>query len=99
MDLYKEFNRVKREDYLFATEVFVKVAEGAVMDFGKALAKWRDRDLRSRATGFKKKKVTETGAFRAASGVDHIAYDGKRRVQIQVVFGQTGLDSAEGHPP
>ena len=53
------------------------------MDFGKALANWRIRDIRSRTTRFKKKKATETEAFRAASGVDHIAYDGKRRIQLQ----------------
>ena len=83
MDVYKEFNKVKREDYPFATEVSTKVAEGAFMDFGRALSNWRNRDLRSRAPRFKKKKATETGAFRAASGVDHIAYDGKRRIQLQ----------------
>ena len=37
MDVYKEFNRVKREDYPFATEVSTKVAEGAFMDFGRSL--------------------------------------------------------------
>ena len=99
MDAYKEFNKVKREDYPFATEVFVKVAEGAFMDFGKALANRRNRDLKSKSQTFKKKKATGTRAFRAASGMDHIAYDGKRRVQIQVLFGQTGLDPPEGHPP
>ena len=82
MDVYKEFNKVKHEGYPFSTEVSVKVAEGAFMDFGKALANWRNRDLRSRAPRFKKKKATETGTFRAASGVDHIAYRGKRRIQL-----------------
>ena len=82
MAIYREFNRVKREDYPFVTEVSSKVAEGAFMDFGKAVDNWRNRELRSRAPKFKKKKFTDTGSFRAASGVDHISYNGKRRIQL-----------------
>ena len=82
MAIYKEFNRVKREDYSFVTEVSSKVAEGAFMDFDKAVDNWRNRELRSRAPKFKKKKATGIGSFRAASGVDHISYNGKRRIQL-----------------
>ena len=82
MDIYKGFNRVKREDYPFVTEVSSKVAEGAFLDFGRSIANWRNRELRSSAPKFKKKKATGAGSFRAASGVDHISYNGKRRIQL-----------------
>ena len=84
-DLYKAFNACKREDYPFATEVASRVAEGAFMDFGKAVANWRNTGLRARAPRFVKKKTTGTGSFRAASGVGQIRYNGKRRITLPVI--------------
>ena len=82
MDIYKEFNSIKRDEYLFTTEVSSRVAEGAFMDFGKALSNWRNKELRARAPRFKRKKTTGAGSFRAASGVREITYNGKRRIQL-----------------
>ena len=84
-DIYKAFNACKREDYPFATEAASRVAEGAFMDFGKAVANWRNPDLRARAPKFLKKKLTGSGSFRAASGVAQIRYDGKRRVRLPLI--------------
>ena len=36
-DIYQAFNACKQEDYPFVTEVSYRVAEGAFMDFGKAI--------------------------------------------------------------
>lgn len=82
MDINKEFNAVKRAEYPFATEVASRVAEGAFMDFGRALANWRNRDLKARAPTFKKKRATGSGSFLAASGVDQLRYNEKRRIQL-----------------
>ena len=81
-DIYKEFNACKRQDYPFATEVASRVAEGAFMDFGKALANWRNPKVKARAPAFRKRKATGTGSFRAASGTAQIRYNGKRRIQL-----------------
>ena len=81
-DIYKAFNECKREDYLFTTEVASRVAEGAFMDFGKAVANWRNPGLNARAPRFRKRKLTGSGSFRAASGVTQIKYNGKRRIQL-----------------
>ena len=82
MDINKEFNAVKKADYPFATQVASRVAEGAFMDFGRALANWNNRNLKARAPTLKKKKATGTGSFRAASGTDQLGYNGKRRIQL-----------------
>ena len=81
-DIYKAFNDCKHEDYPFVTEVVSRVAEGAFMDFGKAIDNWRNPKLKARAPRFKRRKLTRTGSFRAASGVDQIRYNGKRRIQL-----------------
>ena len=45
-DIYKAFNACKHEDYPFVTEVASRVAEGAFMDFGSAMANWRNPNTR-----------------------------------------------------
>ena len=52
------------------------------MDFGRAITNWRNPNTRTRALKFKRKKLTGTGSFRAASGVTQIRYNGKRRIQL-----------------
>lgn len=52
------------------------------MDFGKALANWRNPKAKARAPAFRKRKATGTGSFRAASGTAQIRYNGKRRIQL-----------------
>ena len=81
-DIYKAFNACKHEDYPFVTEVASRVAEGAFMDFGRAITNWRNPNTRTRAPKFKRKKPTGTGSFRAASGATQIRYNGKRRIQL-----------------
>ena len=81
-DIYKAFNACKHEDYPFVTEVASRVAEGAFMNFGSAMANWRNPNTRTRAPKFKHEKLTGTGSFRAASGVTQIRYNGKRRIQL-----------------
>ena len=81
-DIYKAFNDCKREDYPFVTEVVSRVAEGAFMDFGRAIDNWRNPKLKARAPRFKRRKLTGAGSFRAASGVNQIRYNGKRRIQL-----------------
>ena len=84
-DLYKAFTACKGEDYPFVTEVASRVAEGAFMDFGKAMANWRNTGLKARAPRFIKRKITGTGSFRAASDVAQIRYNGKRRVTLPII--------------
>ena len=84
-DIYKAFNACKHEDYPFVTKVASRVAEGAFMDFGKAVANWRNPNTRTRAPKFLKRKLTGEGSFRAASGVQQIRYNGKRRVRMPVI--------------
>lgn len=44
-DLNREINAAKHTDFPFITEVHHRVAEGAVRDFGKAVANWRNPEL------------------------------------------------------
>ena len=81
-DIYKAFNACKRQDYPFVTEVNSRVAEAAFMNFGKAIANWRNPELKAMAPKFKRKKLTGAGSFRAASGVTQIKHNGKRRIQL-----------------
>ena len=90
-NLNMAFNACKREDYPFVTEVASRVAEGAFMDFGTAVANWRNQQLKARAPRFIKRKSTGTGNFRAASGVREIRYNGRRRIKLPVV-GSLKLD-------
>ena len=84
-DIYKAFNACKHEDYPFVTKVASRVAEGAFMDFGKAVANWRNPNTRPRVPRFLKRKLTGEGSFRAASGVQQIRYNRKRRVRLPVI--------------
>ena len=61
------------------------------MDFGSAMTNWRNPEAKARAPEFKRKKLTGTGSFRAASGVTQIKYSGKRRIQLPVL-GSVKLD-------
>ena len=90
-DIYIAFNDCKKEDYPFVTEVASRVAEGAFMDFGHAIANWRNPDLKASAPTFVKRKLTGEGSFRAASGVAQIKYNGKRRIRLPVI-GSVKLD-------
>ena len=81
-DIYKAFNACKKEDYPFVKEVSNRVVEGAFMDFGKAVANWRNPKLGTRAPRLKRRKLTGVGSFRASSGVNQIRYDGKWRVKL-----------------
>ena len=81
-DLNKAINEAKHEDFPFVAEVSKHIAEGAVRDFGTAVANWRDPKHSGRRPKFKKKRLTATGSFRAASGVTNIHYDGKRRIRL-----------------
>ena len=62
------------------------------MDFGKAIANWRNPNTRTRAPKFQRRKLTGTGSFRAASGVTQVRYNGKRRIQLPGL-GSVKLDS------
>ena len=84
-DIYKAFNACKAEDYPMVTEVASRVAEGAFMDFGKAVTNWRNPEVKARAPSLIKRKATGEGSFRAASGITQIRYDGKRRVRLPVI--------------
>ena len=48
-DIYKAFNACKAEDYPFVTEVASRVAEGAFMDFGRAISNWRNPEVKAQA--------------------------------------------------
>ena len=90
-DLNQAFNASKHGDYSFVTEVSSRVAEGAFMDFGTAIANWQNTELKARAPRSIRRKLTGTGSFRAASGVKEIRYNGKRRIKLPVV-GSLKLD-------
>ena len=61
------------------------------MDFGKAVANWRNPELKARQSAFIKRRLTAEGSFRTASGVAQIKYNGKRRVRLPVM-GSAKLD-------
>ena len=84
-DIYKAFNACKAEDYPFVTEVASRVAEGAFMDFGRAITNWRNPEVKAHAPTFIKRKATGEGSFRAASGVTQIRYNSKRRVTLPLI--------------
>ena len=83
-DLEKEFNRVKHisPDLGFATQVSKFVAQGACRNFKNAYYRWRSSDLKSRKPAFRKKNLTGTGSFLAASGTSKVQYDGHKRVRL-----------------
>ena len=81
-DLSKAFNACKREEYPFVQEVSYRVTEGAFRDFGTSIKNWRDPKHKAGPPRFHKKRLTGTGSFRAAAGVETIKYNGKRRIQL-----------------
>ena len=80
MDLRKEIDAVKAEDYPFLKEVCAQVALGACRDFGFAM----DRAYKkiSEFPTFKHKKVTKSGSFLAGTGIHMVKYLGKRRIKL-----------------
>ena len=90
-DLNKAINDAKHQDFPFVAEVSYRVAEGAVRDFGDAIRNWQDASLKGHRPTFKKKRLTGTGSFRAASGVKTIHYHGKRRIKLPYL-GSVKLD-------
>ena len=81
-EMERAFNEAKKEDYPFVCAVSKFVAQGAFKDFGNAVKRWRNPELRSRAPRIKKKKRTGTGSFLAASGVANIHYDGNKHIKL-----------------
>ena len=84
-DLQKTINQWKNEpnsDIAFLKEVSKFVTEGAVKDFGKAINNWTNPKIKARKPTTKKRKLTRSGSFLAASGKDTIHYNGKRRIQL-----------------
>ena len=80
-ELEKEFNSVKQTNssLAFTTQVSKFVAQGACRN---AHSRWRNKQLKSRKPTFHKKRLTGTGSFLAASGVNLIRYDGHRRIRL-----------------
>ena len=90
-DLNQAFNETKYDDHPFVAAVSKHVAEGAIRDFGTAIANWRDPQLTAGPPRFHKKRLTGTGTFRAASGISTIKYNRKRRIQLPYL-GSVKLD-------
>ena len=60
-DIYKASNACKHQDYPFVPAVSSRAAEGAFMDFGRAVANWRNSGIPSRAlTGVCKNEIIAT---------------------------------------
>ena len=70
-EMAREFNAAKREDYPFVTEVSKFVAQGAFRNFGNAVARWRDPEIKSGSPAIRRKNHTGAGSFLAASGRRH----------------------------
>ena len=83
-ELEKEFNSVKQTNpsLAFTTQVSKFVAQGACRNYRNAHSRWRNKQLKSRKPTFHKKRLTGTGSFLAASGVNCIKYDGHRRIRL-----------------
>ena len=81
-DLNQAVNDTKRHDFPFLKAVSHRVTDGAIRDFGNALANWRNPDIKARRPAFKKKRLTSSGSFRAAGAKREIRYDGKRRIRL-----------------
>ena len=80
MDLRKEIDAVKSEDYPWVKEVCAQVALGAVRNFGIAMD--RAYNHISWWPAYKKRKATGTGSFLAGSGITKVKYLGKHRIKI-----------------
>ena len=83
-ELEKEFNAAKKvnDNLAFVTTVSKFVAQGACRNYREAHYRWRDKSLRARKPVFHKKRITGTGSFLAASGVNLICHDGHRRIRV-----------------
>ena len=83
-ELEKEFNAAKKvnDNLAFVTTVSKFVAQGACRNYREAHYRWRDQSLRARKPVFHKKRITGTGSFLAASGVNLICHDGHRRIRV-----------------
>ena len=81
-DLNQAINESKQHEFPFLKEVSYRVVDGAVRDFGTAVANWRDPNHKGRRPTFKRKHLTGTGSFRAAGAVREIHYDDKRRIRL-----------------
>ena len=81
-EMAREFNAAKGEDYPFVTEVSKFVAQGAFRNFGRAIARWRDPEIKSGPPTIRRKNRTGAGSFLAASGINLIKYDGHRRIKL-----------------
>ena len=85
LEMAREFNAVKQDEYPFVTEVSKFVARGAFRDFGNALQRWGDPELKAGPPQFKKKKRTGVAGFLAASVISTIRYDGHRRMALPYI--------------
>ena len=83
-ELEKEFNAAKRTNpsLTFVTGVSKFVAQGACRNYRNARWRWLNKDVKARRPVFHKKRLTGTGSFLAASGIDLIQYDGHRRIRL-----------------
>ena len=87
-ELEKEFNAAKKKtnsSLKFVTEVSKFVAQGACRNYRNAHSRWMNPEIKADKPVFHKKKRTGTGAFLAASGVDRIRYDGRRRIRLPYI--------------
>ena len=84
MNWNREFNSVKQTNpsLAFTTQVSKFVAQGACRNCRNAHSRWRTKQLKSRKPTFHKKRLTGTGSFLTASGVNCIKYDGHRRIRL-----------------
>ena len=78
-ELNRELNAIKRDQFPFVAEVSKHIAEGAVRDFGDAIANWRNPTHKGLRPTIKERRLTGTGSFRAASGIANIKYDKKKQ--------------------
>ena len=70
------------------------------MDFGRALANFRNPAMRARVPRLKRRKLTGSGPFRAGVGVNQIRYKGKCRIATPGTrVRQVGLHPAEKRLP
>ena len=81
-DLNKAVNETKQQEFPFLRAVSHRVVDGAVRNFGIALANWRNPHLNTRQPTLKKRRITGSGSFRAAGAVREIHYNGKRRIRL-----------------
>ena len=81
-DLNQAVNQTKHHEFPFLKEVSYRVIDGAIRNFGTAVANWRDPKLNAYRPTFKKRRLTGTGSFRAAGARREIKYDGKLRIRL-----------------